>query len=53
MAGKGGLSGSEKAAILLIALGKDASAQIFRHLREDEIEQLTLDITNARHVCLI
>lgn len=45
-----GLSGSEKAAILLIALGKEASAEIFRHLREDEIEQLTLDITNVRTV---
>lgn len=50
MAGKNGLSGSEKAAVLLISLGKEASAEIFRHLREDEIEQLTLDITNVRTV---
>ena len=44
------LSGKEKAAILLIALGKDYSAKIFKHLRDDEIEQLTLDITNVRRV---
>ncbi|MDR2671423.1 MAG: flagellar motor switch protein FliG [Oscillospiraceae bacterium] len=44
------LSGKEKAALLLIALGKEHSAKIFKHLRDDEIEQLTLDITNVRRV---
>ena len=44
------LSGKEKAAVLLIALGKEYSAKIFKHLRDDEIEQLTLDITNVRRV---
>jgi flagellar motor switch protein FliG len=44
------LSGPEKAAILLIALGKDMSSKIFKHLKDDEIEQLTLDITNVRRV---
>jgi flagellar motor switch protein FliG len=44
------LSGREKAAILLIALGKDYSSRIFRHLKDDEIEQLTLDITNVKRV---
>jgi len=44
------LSGKEKAAILLIALGKEYSSKIFKHLRDDEIEQLTLDITNVRRV---
>ncbi|GHU94156.1 flagellar motor switch protein FliG [Clostridia bacterium] len=44
------LTGREKAAVLLIALGKDQSAKIFRHLKDDEIEQLTLDITNVRRV---
>ena len=36
------MDGVEKAAILLIALGPEKSAQIFKHLKEDEIEQLTL-----------
>ena len=33
-----GLSGLQKAAILLIALGPEKSATIFKHLKEDEIE---------------
>lgn len=44
------LSGREKAAILLIALGPEKSARIFKHLREEEIEQLTLEIANIRTV---
>ncbi len=44
------LSGREKAAILLIALGKEHSSKIFRHLKDEEIEQITLDITNVRRV---
>ncbi|HIW33692.1 MAG TPA: flagellar motor switch protein FliG, partial [Candidatus Paenibacillus intestinavium] len=45
-----GLSGRQKAAILLITLGPEVSAQIFKHLRDDEIEQLTLEIANVRKV---
>lgn len=45
-----GLSGRQKAAILLISLGPEVSAQIFKHLREEEIEQLTLEIANVRKV---
>jgi len=40
------LSGREKAAILLIALGPDSSAQVFKHLREEDIEDLTLQIAS-------
>jgi len=47
---KGKLSGREKAAILLISLGKEHSSRIFRHLKDEEIEQLTLDITNVRRI---
>ncbi len=46
----GGLSGRQKAAHLLISLGPDISAQIFKYLREEEIEQLTLEIANVRKV---
>ncbi|BFT73076.1 MULTISPECIES: flagellar motor switch protein FliG [Paenibacillus] len=45
-----GLTGRQKAAILLISLGPEVSAQIFKHLREEEIEQLTLEIANVRKV---
>jgi len=44
------LTPKEKAAILLICLGRDYSAQIYRHLSEEEIEQLTLTITSIRRV---
>lgn len=47
---KSELSGKEKAAMLLIALGPERSAEIFKHLKEDEIEQLTLEIANIRTV---
>jgi flagellar motor switch protein FliG len=43
-------SGVEKAAILLIALGPEKSAAIFKHLKEEEIEQLTLEIANTSSV---
>ena len=44
------LSGTEKAATLLISLGPEKSAKIFKHLKEDEIEQLTLEIANINSV---
>ncbi|WP_166237979.1 flagellar motor switch protein FliG [Paenibacillus turpanensis] len=44
------LTGRQKAAILLITLGPDVSAQVFKHLRDEEIEQLTLEIANVRKV---
>ena len=44
------MSGLQKAAILLIALGPEKSAMIFKHLKEEEIEELTLEIANTRSV---
>lgn len=44
------MTGKQKAAILLIALGPDISAQIFKHLREEDIEKITLEIANQRRV---
>jgi flagellar motor switch protein FliG len=43
-------SGKEKAAMLLISIGPERSAEIFKHLKEEEIEQLTLEIANIRTV---
>ena len=40
----------EKAATLLITLGPEKSASIFKHLKEEEIEQLTLEIANTSSV---
>ncbi|NBI91722.1 flagellar motor switch protein FliG [Lachnospiraceae bacterium] len=44
------ITGLQKAAILLIALGPERSALIFKHLKEEEIEELTLEIANTRSV---
>jgi flagellar motor switch protein FliG len=47
---RGKLSGREKAAILLISLGPEASAEVFKHLSDEEIEDLTLQIASMRRV---
>ena len=44
------ITGVQKAAILLMALGPDKSSNVFKHLKEDEIEQLTLEIANTRSI---
>jgi flagellar motor switch protein FliG len=42
--GKKNLTGRQKAAIFLVSLGPEVSSEIFKHLREEEIEQLTFEI---------
>lgn len=42
------MNGKQKAAVLLISLGPNLSSQILKHLGEDEIEKLTLEIANQR-----
>ena len=44
------INGLQKAAILMIALGPEKSASIFKHLKEDEVEELTLEIANTRSI---
>ncbi|AXI09081.1 flagellar motor switch protein FliG [Oceanobacillus zhaokaii] len=47
---KGSLTGKQKAAILLISLGPDVSAQVYKHLTEEEIEKLSLEISSVKKV---
>lgn len=49
-ANEAGMKGIQRAAILLISLGPERSAGIFKHLKEEEIEELTLEIANTRSV---
>lgn len=44
------LTGRQKAAALLVTLGSDISASIFKHLRDEEIEQLTLEIARLPRI---
>lgn len=45
-----GLTGKQKAATLLIALGQEVAADVFKHLKDEEIEQLTLEIARLHKV---
>ena len=40
----------EKAAVLMITIGQERAAKIYKYLSEEEIEQLTLAITTMRRV---
>ena len=44
------LTGIQKAAVLLICLGPELSSTVFKHLKEEEIEDLTLEIANTRSI---
>lgn len=43
-------TGREKAAMLLITLGPEKSSQIFKYLKEEEIESVTLEIASINTV---
>lgn len=47
---EGGLSGKQKAAIFLVTLGAELSANIFKHLTDKEIEDLTLEIARLERI---
>src|SRR4051812_35129446 len=44
------LTGIEKAAVLLVAIGEQRAGEIFRHLGESEVEALSLQIAKSRKV---
>jgi flagellar motor switch protein FliG len=43
-------TGKQKAAIFLIALGQEVSSEIFKHLKEAEVEELTFEIARIGKV---
>ncbi|HMW61656.1 MAG TPA: flagellar motor switch protein FliG, partial [Leptospiraceae bacterium] len=47
---KSSLTGRQKAAIFLVTLGPDVASDIFKHLREDEIETLTFEMARLDKV---
>jgi flagellar motor switch protein FliG len=50
-ASRGGrMTGRRKAAVLLVTLGQDRAAAVFKHLREDEIESLSLEMAKLQNV---
>lgn len=47
---KKALTGREKAAVFLVSIGPEVSADIFKHLKEDEVEELTFEIARIDRV---
>ncbi|MGL6173047.1 MAG: flagellar motor switch protein FliG [Cellulosilyticaceae bacterium] len=50
MGGRQQITSKQKAAMLLISLGPEKSAKVFKYLKEEEIEELTLEIANIKAV---
>jgi flagellar motor switch protein FliG len=46
----GTVKGRRKAAVLLVALGPERAAELFKHLRDDEIEGLSLEMAKLQRV---
>src|SRR3954470_2979378 len=44
------LKGLHKAAVLLVSLGRDSASQVFKHLPDHDIEQLTLEMARLTQV---
>ncbi len=44
------LPGREKAAVLLVSLGPERAAEVFKHLKDEEIETLSLQMAKTRQV---
>lgn len=44
------LSGSQKAAVLMVTLGDETAANIFKYLEEDEIQTISREIALTKHV---
>ena len=47
---KKNLTGRQKAAVFLVTLGSEIASEFFKHLREDEIEQLTFEIARLESI---
>src|SRR5437763_13384510 len=44
------MTGPQKAAVLLVALGEDRAGEVFKHLSDGEVEALSLEIAKGRRV---
>lgn len=44
------LSGTEKNAVMLMTLGEDQAAEVFKHLNNKEVQQLSMAVSNMRQV---
>ncbi len=47
---KATLTGKQKAAIFIIAIGHEVAAEIFKHLKEEEVEAITFEIARLEKI---
>ena len=45
-----GLSGAEKAAVLILSLGEEHASRVFSHMNDDEIKELSQVMANLGNV---
>ncbi|MEY0856969.1 flagellar motor switch protein FliG [Providencia alcalifaciens] len=43
-------SGTEKSAVMLMTLGEDQAAEVFKHLNPKEVQQLSMAVSNMRQI---
>ncbi len=48
--GEDALTGVQKAAVLLIALGDQAGAELIRHLSEEEVQMVAREVARLKHI---
>ncbi len=44
------LTGTEKSAVMLLTLGEDRAAEVFKHLSTREVQQLSIAMSSMRHI---
>ncbi|XMR32665.1 hypothetical protein ACLK1W_10350 [Escherichia coli] len=44
------LTGTEKSAVMLLTLGEDRAADVFRHLSTREVQQLSIAMSSMRQI---
>ena len=48
--GKRALSPEQKAAAVVVSLGVDKASQIYKHLNEEDLEKLTVEVAKLQHL---
>lgn len=44
------MTGAQKSAVLLVALGSEAASAVLKNLRDDEVEKITIEIARMRNI---
>ena len=47
------LTGTEKSAVMLLTLGEDRAAEVFKHLTTREVQQLSIAMSSMRQISML